>query len=170
MRPVRQDLALPLEGHGDPLEQSVEPDAERRPLQPVELAVEVDRLLRHLPRLSQHLLHVEVEAVHLDPDDGRRAVAGLVAALDRERRQPLGRVQIGQGTELPQVAEPGHGARAGVEEGEHDARLLFVVAVREDDAVPVVGRLDERAEVVRFEAAVQENAEVRRVSAEENSN
>ena len=106
----------------------------------------------------------------LYPDDGRRAVARLVASLDRERRHPLGRVQIGQGTELPQVAEPGHGAGSGVKEGEHDARFLLVVAVREDDAVPIVGSLDERAEVVRFEAAMQEYAEVRRVSAEENGN
>ena len=99
----------------------------------------------------------------LYPDDGRRAVARLVAALDRERRQPLGRVQFCEGTELPQVAEPRHGLGTGLEEGEHDARLLLVVAVREDDAEPVVGHLDERAEVLRLQAAVQEDAEVRSV-------
>ena len=104
----------------------------------------------------------------LYPDDGRGAVARLVAALHREGRQPLGRVQLGEGAELPQVAEPRHGEGTGVEEGQHDARLLLVVAVRKDDAVPVVGHLDERAEVVRFESAVQEYAEIWRVSAEEN--
>ena len=96
-------------------------------------------------------------------------VTRLVAALHWERRQPLRRVQLAQGTQLPQVAEPGHGLGAGVEEGEHDAGLLLVVAVRKDNAVPVVGHLDERAEVVRLEPAVQEYAEIRRVSAEENS-
>ena len=71
--PVRQNLTLSLKGHRDPLQQSVESDAERRLLQPVELSVKMHGLLRHFPRLPQDFLHVEMQTVELNPYDGRRA-------------------------------------------------------------------------------------------------
>ena len=136
--------------------------------QSIQLFVEVLHFIRQLPRVTQYLLNVRLQPVWFDPHHAILRVTFLLLNLDGEGSLFLivaVRVFVGTDAKISgwdqfvDVTQPWKGLRAGLEQGNHQIRLLFTVGPRVDHAVPLVADNGQSYFVFTSKTAVQKHGE-----------